>query len=40
MHPKNFVNISKEAADKIARLVEVLDDLDDVQSVSSNENIV
>ena len=33
---KNFINISKETADKLFKLLEILEDNDDVQSVSSN----
>ena len=36
MDPKNKVTISAEKADKLQALIEKLDDLDDVQSVSSN----
>ena len=39
MHPKNTLDISKQAGEKIIQLVGLLDDLDDVQSVSSNEAI-
>lgn len=37
MVPKNTVALSKEKAEKIQLLIEKIDDLDDVQSVSSNE---
>ena len=33
---KNTVNINKESADKLFKLLEILEDNDDVQSVSSN----
>ncbi len=38
MYPKNFVTVSKEIGEKILKLTQLLDDLDDVQSVSSNES--
>ena len=34
--PKNTININKETADKLFKLLEVLEDNDDVQGVSSN----
>ena len=39
MYPKNFVTVSKETGEKILKLTQLLDDLDDVKSVSSNESI-
>ena len=33
---KNNVNINKETADKLFKLLEILEDNDDVQGVSSN----
>lgn len=39
MEAKNTVGVSKEVGEKISHLVELLDDLEDVQSVSSNEKI-
>ena len=33
---KNSINIDKESADKLFRLLEILEDNDDVQGVSSN----
>ena len=33
---RNTINISKETADKLFKLLEILEDNDDVQGVSSN----
>ena len=33
---KNNININKETADKLFKLLEILEDNDDVQGVSSN----
>ena len=38
-YPRQTVPVSSEDAEKINRLVELLDDLDDVQFVSSNEEL-
>ena len=37
MHAKNSIKVSRQRGDKIAVLVELLEDLEDVQAVSTNE---
>ncbi|CRH74295.1 Transcriptional regulatory protein PmpR [Chlamydia trachomatis] len=36
MHPNNEVELSFEDAQKVSRLIDNLDDLDDVQNIYSN----
>ena len=39
MYPKNFIKIDTETSERISKLVEHLEDLDDVQNVYSNESV-